>query len=127
MPTSVAYCSPSSHSLPQVPFGALCPPPILTQSQTSALYTQPPFFEKFQYPITRHLGFLIDIPHRPPVATPWYFGENTHVGRRELVFRSDPEYFASDGIIPYITDSIPLVNMEDPSYSFSREEHTFRL
>ena len=96
-------------------------------SATSALYTAPSATTQFPYPMTNHLGFFIDIPHTAPVSTPWYFGENPVEGRRELSMRPDPEYFAVDNIIPYVTEKIPLVNIHDPSYNFNRAKHTFYI
>ena len=78
-------------------------------------------------PMTGHLGFQIDIPHRAPVATPYYFGENPVIGRRELVTRADPEYFAVDNVIPMLTEKVPLVDLSDPSYAFSRAKFTYFL
>jgi hypothetical protein len=96
-------------------------------SITSSYYTPDPDRLQYTYPLANHLGFFIDIPHKPPVATPWYFGENALPGRRELVMRGDPEYFAVDNIIPHLTESIPLVNMNDPSYQFRRAKYTFYI
>ena len=94
------------------------------QSATSAF--RPPPIDQVDYPYPMNtLGFHIDIPHRPPVATPWYFGENPVEGRRELVTRADPEYFAVNNIVPWLTPKIPLVDITDPSYRFSRANWTF--
>lgn len=99
----------------------------MTNSATSALYTPPSSTVRYPYPISGHSGFMIDIPHTPPVATPWYFGENPVEGRRELTMRPDPEYFAVDNIIPYLTDKIPLVDIGHASYHFNRAKHTFHI
>ena len=96
-------------------------------SLTSAYYTPPSSTVEYSYPISGHLGFFIDLPHTPPAATPWYFGENPVEGRRELTMRPDPELFAVDNIIPYLTPKIPLVNIYDPSYNFDRAKHTFYI
>ena len=76
-------------------------------------------------PLSGHLGFSIDIPHRAPVATPYYFGENPVIGRRELVTRGDPEYYAVNNIVPMLTEKIPLVDVNDPTYKFSRAKYTY--
>lgn len=96
---------------------------------TNPYYTAPDtdYPVQFTMPLTTHLGFQIDIPHRAPLATPYYFGENPVVGRRELVTRPDPEYFAINNIIPMLTPKIPLVNINDPSYTFSRAKYTYHL
>ena len=94
---------------------------------TNPLYTAPFYPTSFPTPMTGHLGYQIDQPWEPPVATPFYYGENPQWGRRELVTRSDPEYFAVGNVVPYLTDKIPLVRISDPSYTFSRAKHTFHL
>ena len=83
----------------------------MTQSLTSP-YWAPPALDshvKTTFPITGHLGFEIDIPYPAPVSTPMYFGENPLPGRRELVTRPDGEYYAIGGVVPFLTDKIPLV------------------
>ena len=96
---------------------------------TNPAYTTPQQFYPVSYtmPLSGHLGFKIDIPHTPPVATPFYFGEHPVIGRRELVTRGDPEYFAVNNVIPMLTDKVPLVNINDPAYSFSRAKYTYHL
>ena len=78
------------------------------------------------YPLERNMGFLWDLPRRNPVATPWFFGEGTVPGSRELIMRPDPEYFASDGVIPTVNGK-PLVDVSSEAYNFNRREHTFRV
>ena len=94
---------------------------------TNPMFTQPSYPISFQPPMTGHLGYQIDVPHAPPVATPFYYGEDPQWGRRELVMRSDPEYFAIGNVVPMLTEKIPLVDISDPSYSFSRAKFTFHL
>jgi len=97
------------------------------QSLTSSYYTPRPSSVKYTFPISGNLGFLIDIPHKAPEPSPWYFGENPVVPRRELIMRPDPEYFPVGNIIPYIADNIPLVDINHPSYHFNRLQHTFYI
>ena len=99
------------------------------QSITSAQYTEPASTVQFPYPISGHLGFHITIPWEPPAATPWYFGENPVVQneKRELVMKPYPELFPVGGVIPYVTDKIPYVNMAHPSYKFNRIQHTYHV
>ena len=113
-------------SQPHCPISANIPC-LTTASVTSSYYTAPSDTVQYPYPLTGHLGFMIDIPHKPPEATPWYFGENPVAGRRELNIRPDPEYFAINNIIPYVTENIPMVNIYDPSYNFNRGKHTFYI
>ena len=88
-------------------------------------YTSEIYPKQALMPIAGHLGFQIDIPHRPPLATPYYFGENPVAGRRELVTRPDPEYFAVGNVIPMLSTKVPLVDLQDPSYQFSRAKYTY--
>ena len=44
---------------------------------------------------------------------------------RKLVTRPDPEFYASDNLIR--SNVIPVINIKDPIYSFSREKHTFTV
>ena len=101
----------------------------MQQSLTSPYWAQPAIDNqvKTTMPISGHLGFEIDIPYKAPVSTPMYFGENPVVGRRELVTRPDGEYYAVGGIVPMLTEKIPLVDLQDPAYSFSRAQHTFHI
>ena len=97
------------------------------QNLTNPFWTPLPTRIQAMRPQEGHLGFQIDIPYPPPVATPWYHGENPVIGRRELIMRADPEYFAVDNVIPYLTPNIPLVDIFDPSYSFDRQKYTFHV
>ena len=96
-------------------------------SITSSYYSAPTTSVQAAYPIENNLGFLIDIPHTQPVSTPWYFGENPVAGRRELTMRSDPEMFAVDNVIPYLTPKIPWVDIQHASYNFNRAKHTYYI
>ena len=78
-------------------------------------------------PIEGHLGFQIDIPYSAPMSTPFYFGENPVIGRRELVTQPQGEYFAIDNVVPMLTSKIPLVDINDPAYTFSRAQHTYYI
>ena len=77
------------------------------------------------YPIERDLGFIFALPHRNPVATPWFYGEDTPIGTRHLVMRPNPEYFAVDGILPTYPGGKPMVDIDDPAYGFDRSHWTF--
>ena len=100
------------------------------QKLTSPFWTQPNTDYTVQSirPQENHLGFVMQLPIRPPVSTPMYFGENTHPGRRELVTRPDNEYFPGEpGMVPMLTPKIPLVDLADPSYAFSRAQYTYYI
>ena len=78
-------------------------------------------------PPTGHLGFQIDIPYEAPMSSSFYFGENPVIGRRELVTQAQGEYFAIDNVVPMLTEKIPLVDINDPAYSFSRAQYTYYI
>ena len=92
---------------------------------TSPYWTVPPTTIKTLKPIINNPGFLFVLPW-PDVSTAgFYHGQRPVPGRKELIFRDDPEYFAVDGIVP-ATAGIPRINPYDPVYKFSREKFTVR-
>ena len=98
-----------------------------TASYTSTYWIPGNNYEtiKASYPISGHLGFMFDLPREQPVAGPWYFGEGREyiAGDRRMVYRSDPEYFAVDNVIPAVNGKA-MVDVSDPAYSFNREDWT---
>ena len=72
------------------------------------------------------MGFFFKLPHPDVTTAGYYFGENPVDGRRELVFRSDPEYYSVDNTIPS-SGKVPKINPYDPIYSFSREKFTKKM
>ena len=63
----------------------------------------------------------------PDVTTAgYYYGEGPQYGRRELIYRSDPEYFARQNILPSI-GGVPRFNPYDPIYKFDRSRYTARV
>ena len=81
---------------------------------------------KSQKQFENNLGFFFKLPH-PEVSTAgFYFGENPGYGRRELVFRSDPEYFTVDNTIRS-SGNVPEINPYNPIYKFKRSDHTKKL
>ena len=95
---------------------------------TQPYWTPDPYFktQSSLKPIANTLGFQIPIPWPDPTTMGYYFGENPQYGRRELVYRSDPEYYARDNVIPSV-GGVPRINPYDPIYSFSREKYTARV
>jgi hypothetical protein len=77
-------------------------------------------------PITNTLGFQFNLPWPDLSTSGFYYGENPVYGRRQLVYRSDPEYYARQNIIPSI-GGVPRVNPYDKIYQFSREKYTVRV
>ena len=71
-------------------------------------------------------GFTFKLPF-PDISTAgWYFGEEPVPQRRELVFRSDPEYFAVENTIPS-SGGVPKYNLYDPIYQFRRSDHVQKI
>ena len=74
-------------------------------------------------PIARTNGFLFNLPWPLPVSAGYYYGENPVWGRREQVYNSQPEWFATDHIIPS-TAGIPLMNPYTEEMKFDRQKFT---
>ena len=77
-------------------------------------------FKQTLPPVANTLGFTFQLPWPLPVSAGWYDGQNAMWGRRELVFSSQPEYFAVENIIPS-AGGVPLINPYAPEMKFSRK------
>ena len=82
--------------------------------------------QKGQRTFENNLGFFFKLPHPDIQTAGTYFGENPEYGRRELVFRSDPEYFSVQNTISS-SGGLPKYNPYDPIYAFSREKFTKKM
>ena len=74
-------------------------------------------------------GFLFNLPYQDPVSTPMgYSGDGSEniYGKRELVFTTQPEYFAVGGIVP-TTAGIPRMDINSAAAKHSREHFTVRV
>ena len=71
-------------------------------------------------------GFTFKLPWRDPVTAGWYFGEGPVPQRRELVFRSDPEYFPVLNTVPS-SGGLPKYNLYDPAFQFKRSDYTRKM
>ena len=80
----------------------------------------------FQKPIARSIGFQFALPWRLPVTAGFYFGENPVWGRREQSTETQPEYFATDNIIPS-SGGIPMINPHTQDMKYRREDHTVKI
>ena len=80
-------------------------------------------FQQTFTPIARNLGFQFQMPWPLPQTAGFYDGQNPVLGRRELVFSSQPEYFAVGNTIPS-AGGVPLVNPYAPEMKFSRRNVT---
>ena len=72
---------------------------------------------------TRDLGFRWNLPWPLPVSAGYYFGEQPEWGRRQHVFRSDPEWFAFGDVIPS-TAGTPMVKPYSDEIKFQRSDYT---
>ena len=85
------------------------------------------FDTKFLKPVTHTLGFQMDLPWRLPTTVgEGYAGENAAPDRRELVYSTQGEYFATDNVVPS-TGGQPQVNLYNPIYQFKRSDQTVKL
>jgi len=78
-------------------------------------------------PISGHLGFQMNIPWPEPVTVgAIYAGEGAMPDRREVVTTAFGEYYAVDNTIPS-TGGVPLVNVNEPRYRFSRNDYVYHI
>lgn len=82
-------------------------------------------FKQTLTPIANNLGFQFQLPHPLPVTAGFYDGQNPMDGRRELVFSSNPEYFAVNNTVPS-AGGVPLINPYTKAMQFSRRSVTAR-
>ena len=95
---------------------------------TNPFWTPEPAFiaQTSLKPISNTLGFQFNLPWPDPTTAGFYYGEGPQYGRRELIYRSDPEYFARQNILPSI-GGVPRFNPYDPIYKFDRSRYTARV
>ena len=70
-----------------------------------------------------NLGFFFKLPVADVQTAGFYFGDNPGYGRRELVMRSDPEYYAAGGVIR-ASGGVPEIDVKNPIYKFKRSDYT---
>ena len=92
---------------------------------TNPYWTAPQITTTAQKPVTHTPGFTFVLPWPDVTTAGFYYGQGAAPDRRELVFRSDPEYFPRGGIVPS-SAGIPRINPYNPIYKFDRERHTVR-
>ena len=95
---------------------------------TTHPYWEPPIEfkpRKQLKPIVRTMGFQFNLPWPLPVTAGYYYGEQPVPQRREYVYSSLPEWFATDDIMPS-TGGIPLMNPYTHEMRFSRDDYTVR-
>ena len=95
---------------------------------TSPYWFQPEFQTKRSHkPLTRHLGFQMAIPWPLPVTVgAIYAGEGAAPDRREITTSAFGEWFAVNNIIPS-TGGVPMINVKEPRFQYSREKFVHRI
>ena len=77
------------------------------------------------------LGYSLDIPWNSVYTSGWQESKPSHIDgpvwgyERTMITKSDPEYFASGGIIR--SNVIPEINVHNPIYSFDRSKYSYKL
>ena len=92
---------------------------------TNPYWSDPPMFQphKGARRFENNYGFFFKLPVDDIQTAGYYFGENPGYGRRELVMRSDPEYFLPQNIVP-ASGGLVKYDVKDPIYKFRRSDHT---
>lgn len=95
---------------------------------TQPYWTPPPVYStrKTLKPVANTYGFQFTLPWPQPTSAGTYFGEGAVPGRRELVYRSDPEWHAVQNILPS-SGGVPLINPYTAEMKFDREHYTARV
>ena len=82
-------------------------------------------------PLWNDLGYSLDIPWNSYFSTTWIESGPHHEDgpvwgtERQMITRSDPEFYAPDGIIR--SNVIPQINPNDPRYHFDRSDYTYNI
>ena len=95
---------------------------------TSPYWFQPSFQSKtMAKPITNTLGFQTNIPWPLPVTVgAIYAGDGAAPDRREITTSAFGEWFAVDNTIPS-SGGVPLINVKEPRFQYSRENFVHRI
>jgi hypothetical protein len=93
---------------------------------TKNYYTNESTHIQRSYEDWNHYSYSLAIPWNEVYTNGWQEQKPDIWGyERKLITRSDPEYFAPDGIIR--SNILPQINPNDPIYSFDRAEYTFDI
>jgi len=78
------------------------------------------------------LGYSLDIPWNTIYTAGWQDAKPTHADgaavwgtEKQLITRSDPEYFAPGDIVR--SNVLPQINVHNPIYQFDRSKYTFTV
>ena len=95
---------------------------------TSPYWFQPEFQPKQMLKsLTGHLGFQTQIPWPQPVTVgAIYSGDGALPDRREITTSPFGEWYAIDNIIPS-SGGVPLVNVNEPRFQYSRAKFVHRI
>lgn len=95
---------------------------------TSPYWFQPDFqSKKMPKPIANNLGFQNSIPWPLPVTVgAIYAGAGAAPDRREINTSAFGEWFAVSNTIPS-TGGVPLVNIKEPRFKYSRDDFVYRI
>ena len=93
-----------------------------TSGMTESQFDAPEFRILKSEPFFGDLGYSLPIPW-PLVHTAGYWEHGTIPTEKKLIFRSDPEYFATNGKIRS-NNGLKTINTSDPIYSFQRSDFT---
>ena len=95
---------------------------------TSPYWVQPDFQPKQMLKgMAGHLGFINRIPWPQPVTVgAIYSGQGSLPDRREMTTSAFGEWFAIDNIIPS-SGGVPLINVKEPRFQYSREQFVHRI
>ena len=95
---------------------------------TSPYWFQPEFQPVIRSkPIAGTLGFKTNIPWPAPVTVgAIYSGDGALPDRREISTAPFGEYYAVNNIIPS-SGGVPLYNIKDPVFTFSRDNFVYRI
>ena len=93
-----------------------------TSGMTEGQFDAPEFRILKSEPFFGDLGYSLPIPW-PLVHTAGYWEHGTIPTEKKLLFRSDPEYFSTNGRIRS-NRGLKTINVSDPIYSFQRSDYS---
>ena len=84
---------------------------------TSPYWSAPQITTTAFKPVTHTPGFNYVLPWPSVTTAGWYYGSGATPDRRELIYRSDPEYFPRGGVVPS-SGGVPSINPYNKIYKF---------
>ena len=77
-------------------------------------------------PMFRNQGFFLPIAWPLEYNTGWWFDGPNDVHARQLITRSDPEFFALNNTVR-ANNSLATINVNEPRYMFDRDDYTYDI